>query len=136
MHTGDDQCRDIECAEFVPHVERHGLLAVHRVDPRVQGGAHRLRVLLLGPVVGEVCREDLPQGGGVRLVVLGGQRSLERVRDLAGRDMAGWIAPEDAGLAALSTLVGALLLARVTAGSPLSEEILRAARKAAARLTD
>ncbi|WP_182897821.1 hypothetical protein [Microbispora sp. H10830] len=52
------------------------------------------------------------------------------------RDMAGWIAPEDTGLAALSTLVGALLLARATAGSPLSEEILRAARKAAARLTE
>jgi TetR/AcrR family transcriptional repressor of nem operon len=51
------------------------------------------------------------------------------------RDMAGWIAPEDTGLAPLSTLVGALLLARATAGSPLSEEILRAARKAVARLT-
>ncbi|WP_089206559.1 TetR/AcrR family transcriptional regulator [Streptosporangium subroseum] len=51
------------------------------------------------------------------------------------RDMAGWIAPEDTGLAALSTLVGALLLARATAGSPISEEILRAARKAAVRLT-
>ncbi|SDM12925.1 TetR/AcrR family transcriptional regulator, transcriptional repressor for nem operon [Nonomuraea maritima] len=52
------------------------------------------------------------------------------------RDMAGWIAPGDTGLAALSTLVGALLLARATAGSPLSEDILRAARKAASRLTD
>ncbi|WP_147943283.1 TetR/AcrR family transcriptional regulator [Microbispora hainanensis] len=52
------------------------------------------------------------------------------------RDMAGWIAPGDTGLAALSTLVGALLLARATAGTPVSEEILHAARKAAARLTE
>ena len=52
------------------------------------------------------------------------------------RDMAGWIAPGETGLAALSTLVGALLLARATAGSPLSEEILDAARKAAVRLTE
>lgn len=50
--------------------------------------------------------------------------------------MAGWIAPGDTGLAALSTLVGALLLARATAGTPVSEEILHAARKAAARLTE
>jgi TetR/AcrR family transcriptional repressor of nem operon len=51
------------------------------------------------------------------------------------RDMAGWIAPGDSGLAALSTLVGALLLARATAGLPLSEEILRAGRKAATQVT-
>lgn len=52
------------------------------------------------------------------------------------RAMAGWIAPADTGLAALSALVGALLLARATAGSPLSEQILHAGRAAAFRLTD
>jgi TetR/AcrR family transcriptional repressor of nem operon len=51
------------------------------------------------------------------------------------RDMAGWIASGDSGLAALSTLVGALLLARATAGLPLSEEILRAGRKAVTQVT-
>jgi TetR/AcrR family transcriptional repressor of nem operon len=51
------------------------------------------------------------------------------------RAMAGWIAPGETGLAALSALVGALVLARATAGSPLSEQILRAGREAASRLT-
>jgi len=44
------------------------------------------------------------------------------------RDMAGWVGPGDEGLAGLATLVGGLLLARATAGSPLSEDILRAVR--------
>lgn len=47
------------------------------------------------------------------------------------REFAGWLAddPED-GLARLATLVGGLLLARATAGSELSDEILRAAHAA------
>jgi TetR/AcrR family transcriptional regulator, transcriptional repressor for nem operon len=46
------------------------------------------------------------------------------------RAMAGWLAPGDEGLADLSTLVGAIVLARATAGDPLSDDILRAARNA------
>ncbi|MGW3743349.1 TetR/AcrR family transcriptional regulator [Streptomyces sp. NPDC005146] len=44
------------------------------------------------------------------------------------RDFARWLATDDEdGLARLATLVGALLLARATNGSPLSDEILHAA---------
>lgn len=46
------------------------------------------------------------------------------------QEMANWVAPGDAGLVGLATLVGSILLARATAGSPLSEEILRAAQEA------
>ncbi|GIF63936.1 TetR family transcriptional regulator [Asanoa ishikariensis] len=52
------------------------------------------------------------------------------------REMAAWIAPGDAGLAALATLVGGVLLARATAGSPVSEEILRAVSDAASPLPE
>ena len=47
------------------------------------------------------------------------------------RDYADWLSTDDRdGLVRLSTLLGALLLARATAGSNLSEEILTAARTA------
>jgi TetR/AcrR family transcriptional repressor of nem operon len=48
------------------------------------------------------------------------------------QDFADWLATEgkDDGLARLSTLVGAILLARATRGTPLSEDVLEAARKA------
>ncbi|MEU0913261.1 TetR/AcrR family transcriptional regulator [Streptomyces althioticus] len=52
------------------------------------------------------------------------------------QELAGWIAPGDAGLAAYATLVGGILLARATAGTPLSEQILRASHAAAARAAD
>ncbi|WP_432863989.1 TetR/AcrR family transcriptional regulator [Microbispora rosea] len=52
------------------------------------------------------------------------------------QELAEWIAPGDAGLAAYATLVGGILLARATAGTPLSEQILQAARAAAARAAD
>jgi TetR/AcrR family transcriptional repressor of nem operon len=48
------------------------------------------------------------------------------------REMAGWLAAGDEGLAELSTLVGAMVLARATAGDPISDDILRAARDALA----
>ncbi|WP_431964256.1 TetR/AcrR family transcriptional regulator [Actinacidiphila sp. bgisy160] len=48
------------------------------------------------------------------------------------QELAEWIAPGDAGLAAYATLVGGILLARATAGTPLSEQILHAAHAAAA----
>jgi TetR/AcrR family transcriptional repressor of nem operon len=45
------------------------------------------------------------------------------------RRFAAWLATaEDDGLASLSTLVGALVLARAVKGDPLSDEILEAAR--------
>ncbi|TKK91431.1 TetR/AcrR family transcriptional regulator [Herbidospora galbida] len=52
------------------------------------------------------------------------------------QELAGWIAPGDAGLAAYATLVGGILLARATAGTPLSEQILQAAHAAAAGAAD
>lgn len=47
-------------------------------------------------------------------------------RHLSGED--GEI--DDAALATLSTIVGALLIARATAGTPLSDRVLHAAREA------
>ena len=45
------------------------------------------------------------------------------------RSFADWLSAEDVdGLARICTLVGAILLARATAGSPLSEEVLDRAR--------
>ncbi|WP_323374167.1 TetR/AcrR family transcriptional regulator [Plantactinospora alkalitolerans] len=52
------------------------------------------------------------------------------------REMAAWIAPGDAGLAALATLVGGILLARATAGSAVSDEVLHAVRDTASRVAD
>jgi len=48
------------------------------------------------------------------------------------QEFADWLATdgEDDGLARLSTLVGAILLARATQGAPLSDELLTAARQA------
>ncbi|MFI9384729.1 TetR/AcrR family transcriptional regulator [Kutzneria sp. NPDC052558] len=48
------------------------------------------------------------------------------------REFADWLATEgeDDGVARLCTLVGAILLSRATAGTPLSDELLAAARKA------
>ncbi|MEU1622270.1 TetR/AcrR family transcriptional regulator [Streptomyces sp. NPDC005722] len=51
-------------------------------------------------------------------------------------EVAAWIAPGEAGLAAYATLVGGILLARATAGTPLSERILNAAHTAAANTAD
>ncbi|WP_055586711.1 hypothetical protein [Peterkaempfera griseoplana] len=55
-------------------------------------------------------------------------------RGVQGR--AGWIAPGKVGLAAYATLVGGILLARATAGAPLSEQILQAAHAAVARAAE
>ncbi|MFF3563714.1 TetR/AcrR family transcriptional regulator [Streptomyces sp. NPDC002574] len=74
-------------------------------------------------------------GAGCPAAGFGGDVAREpewRAPYVAGvRDMAGWVAPGKAGLAGLATLVGGMLLARATAGSPLSEEILEAVREAA-----
>ena len=46
-------------------------------------------------------------------------------------DFAEWLATDDEdGIARLCTMLGALVLARATKGSPLSEQILTAARTA------
>lgn len=51
-------------------------------------------------------------------------------------DFADWLATQDQdGLTRLSTLIGALLLARATKDSPLSEEILTTTREALTRTT-
>ncbi|CAM5247311.1 hypothetical protein SCYAM73S_00472 [Streptomyces cyaneofuscatus] len=63
-----------------------------------------------------------------------GSDTAHRVYAEGVADFARWLSTEDEdGLARLSTLVGALVLARATKGSPISEEILTAAREA---LTD
>lgn len=60
-----------------------------------------------------------------------GDREARRTYTAGIRDYADWLATEDQdGLVRLSTMLGALLLARATAGSPLSEEILTTARAA------
>ncbi|MEU4132126.1 TetR/AcrR family transcriptional regulator [Streptomyces wuyuanensis] len=46
-------------------------------------------------------------------------------------EFAGWLATDDEdGIARLCTMIGAIVLARATEGSPLSDEILAAARSA------
>jgi len=60
-----------------------------------------------------------------------GSPEAHRVYTEGARDFAGWLATEDQdGITRLCTMLGALLLARSTKGSPLSEEILTAARTA------
>lgn len=54
------------------------------------------------------------------------ERYVIGVRNLAARLATG----DDDGMAQLCTMVGALVLARATNGNPLSDELLRAARKA------
>ncbi|MFZ4269201.1 TetR/AcrR family transcriptional regulator [Streptomyces arboris] len=63
-----------------------------------------------------------------------GSDTAHRVYAEGVADFARWLSTEDEdGLARLCTMVGALVLARATEGSPVSEEILTAARAA---LTD
>ncbi|MFE2022903.1 TetR/AcrR family transcriptional regulator [Streptomyces sp. NPDC059499] len=58
-----------------------------------------------------------------------GDREARRVYTEGVGDFAEWLATEDQdGIARLCTMLGALVLARATEGSPLSEEILTAAR--------
>ncbi|MFB8773882.1 TetR/AcrR family transcriptional regulator [Streptomyces broussonetiae] len=66
-----------------------------------------------------------------------GEGEARRVYTEGVRDFARWLDTDDtddtdgaAGLTRLATMVGALVLARATNGSPLSEEILTAARSA------
>lgn len=58
-------------------------------------------------------------------------REARRVYTEGVRDLAEWLATDDQdGLARLCTMLGALVLARATKGSPLSEEILTTAHTA------
>ncbi|MCX2182698.1 TetR/AcrR family transcriptional regulator [Streptomyces sp. SKN60] len=60
------------------------------------------------------------------------EREARRVYTEGVREFADWLTSDDRedGLARLSTLIGALVLSRATRDSPLSEEILTAAREA------
>ncbi|WP_393054822.1 TetR/AcrR family transcriptional regulator [Streptomyces sp. LN549] len=60
-----------------------------------------------------------------------GDREARRVYTEGVSDFAEWLATEDQdGITRLCTMVGALVLARATKGSPLSEDILTAAQAA------
>ncbi|GAB2830393.1 TetR family transcriptional regulator [Actinocorallia aurea] len=60
-----------------------------------------------------------------------GDREARRVYTQGVRDFAAFLATDDEdGLTRLSTMIGALILARATQGSPLSEEILTTVRTA------
>ncbi|MWA08296.1 TetR/AcrR family transcriptional regulator [Streptomyces sp. BA2] len=60
-----------------------------------------------------------------------GDREARRVYTKGVDDFAGFLATDDQdGIARLCTMLGALVLARATKGSPLSEEILTTARTA------
>ncbi|MET9469012.1 TetR/AcrR family transcriptional regulator [Streptomyces sp. NPDC006544] len=60
-----------------------------------------------------------------------GDREARRVYTEGVGDFAEWLATEDQdGITRLCTMLGALVLARATKGSPLSEEILTTARAA------
>ncbi|GAA3466529.1 MULTISPECIES: TetR/AcrR family transcriptional regulator [Nonomuraea] len=77
-------------------------------------------------------------GGGCPVAGLASDMAREPGNDEAHRvytegvgDLADWLATDDQdGLTRLCTMLGALLLARATKDSPLSEEILTAARAA------
>ncbi|WP_326689629.1 MULTISPECIES: TetR family transcriptional regulator [unclassified Streptomyces] len=73
---------------------------------------------------------DMARGAGERDARRGGgERDAHRVYAEGVSDFAEWLATEDQdGVTRLCTMVGALVLARATNGSPLSEEILGAAR--------
>ncbi|MFC8225039.1 TetR/AcrR family transcriptional regulator [Streptomyces sp. NPDC057287] len=58
-----------------------------------------------------------------------GDSEARRVYAEGVERFAEWLAPDDGdGIAQLSTMIGALLLARATEGSPLSEKVLASAR--------
>ncbi|MFB4272936.1 TetR/AcrR family transcriptional regulator [Nonomuraea sp. GTA35] len=60
-----------------------------------------------------------------------GDREAHRIYTEGVTDLAGWLATNDQdGITRLCTMFGALLLARATKDTPLSEEILTAARAA------
>jgi len=66
--------------------------------------------------------------GPVRKAFAAGlERMIDRVRPLLGRR--GKTAPREQALADIAMLVGALVLARATKGSAVSDEVLMAARK-------
>ncbi len=73
---------------------------------------------------------DAQRGSGERDARRGGgERDAHRVYAEGVSDFAEWLATEDQdGVTRLCTMVGALVLARATKDSPLSEEILGAAR--------
>jgi TetR/AcrR family transcriptional repressor of nem operon len=76
------------------------------------------------PFVTDVARS--PNGARPRDAFLRGtQQLLEALREKAADDET----PEEAVLADLATTVGAVLLARATAGDPISDAILAAARR-------
>ncbi|MEU4728832.1 TetR/AcrR family transcriptional regulator [Streptomyces sp. NPDC023588] len=61
----------------------------------------------------------------------GGDSEARRVYTQGVGDFADWLATKDQdGITRLCTMLGALVLSRATKGSPLSEEILAAAREA------
>lgn len=63
----------------------------------------------------------------------GGDHEARRIYTEDVGDFAEWLTTEDQdGLTLLCTIFGALVLARATSGSPLSEEILTTARAALA----
>jgi TetR/AcrR family transcriptional repressor of nem operon len=80
---------------------------------------------------------DTPADGcpiaGLAVDIARGHGDLQARRVFAERvaDTTAWLATDDEdGIARLCTMVGALLLARATKDSPISEDILTAARKA------
>ncbi|MEV6702503.1 TetR/AcrR family transcriptional regulator [Streptomyces sp. NPDC051453] len=61
----------------------------------------------------------------------GGEREAHRTYTTGVQDFTQWLATDDEdGIARLCTMLGALLLARATKDSPLSEQVLSAARAA------
>ncbi len=79
------------------------------------------------PFVVDVARSE--PGDCSRAALLRGTYALlDELREKAARENLDPVAHEEALLADLATTVGAILLARATAGDPLSDDILTAAR--------
>ncbi|MFI7542645.1 TetR family transcriptional regulator [Actinoplanes sp. NPDC049599] len=79
-------------------------------------------------------------GEGCPATALGGDMAREAPESPARepyadgvRDFARWLADDDEGLAAVATMAGALMLSRALAGSPLSDLVLAAGRRAVER---
>ncbi len=90
---------------------------------------------LLPSAAGEIAREGEPYRGAMAAELAGFVRSLTTLlRDRGEEDGEAGSEPRDEALALFALMFGALSISRVVAGTPLSDDFLRAARKLGERM--
>ncbi|MFJ9712856.1 TetR/AcrR family transcriptional regulator [Streptomyces sp. NPDC101234] len=116
-------------------VHAFGELAQGREDdPEQHDGRHAAQQALIERYLSVEHRDNPAEGCPVAALAHDmarepGAREAHRAYIEGAGDFADWLATEDHdGITQLCTMLGALVLARATKGSPLSEEILAAAR--------